>query len=182
MRSGPAAEFWNPTGPDGLPAAGERGGGQAEEHWDCREVMHHAGAAGLGERAGCSWRVAADRVGSENGCADEAGTGCADQGPSRPAAGRGISGVPQADGVGQDQRPGHGEVRGLDPAAWPAARDYRGRQTVLAGCRPLGPPPVSTSRDCLCQATMPRRPSSCGSAFTMRRTRLGGRSLTREPL
>jgi hypothetical protein len=55
------------AGPDGLPAAGERGGGQAEEHRDCREVMDHAGAAGLGERVGCSWRVAADRVGNEDG-------------------------------------------------------------------------------------------------------------------
>jgi hypothetical protein len=33
--------------------------------------VHHAGAAGLGERAGCSWRVAAHRVGSEDGCADQ---------------------------------------------------------------------------------------------------------------
>lgn len=43
-----------------LPAAGERGGGQAEEHRDCCEVMYHAGAAGLRERVGCSCRVAAD--------------------------------------------------------------------------------------------------------------------------
>src|SRR5690242_5802531 len=58
-------------------------------------------------------------VGSEDGCGDEVSTGCADQGPSRPAAERRISGAPQAGGAGQDERPGHGEVRGLDLAAWP---------------------------------------------------------------
>ena len=105
--------------PDGLPAAGERGGGQAEEHRDGGEVMDHAGPAGLSERVGCSRRISADRVGSEDGCADEAGARCADQGRCRPAAERGISGASQAGGAGQDQRPGHGEVRGLDPAAWP---------------------------------------------------------------
>ena len=50
--------------------------------------MHHAGAAGLSERVGCSWRVAAHRVGGEDGCADEAGTRCADQLPDSPRAAR----------------------------------------------------------------------------------------------
>jgi hypothetical protein len=128
------------AGPDALPAAGECGGGQTQEHRDCREVMDHAGAAGLGERVGCSWRVAAHRVGSEDGCADEAGTGCADQGPSHPAAERGISGAPQAGGAGQDQRPGHGEVRGLDLAAWPERQraDRMARRAVPVPGRALG--------------------------------------------
>ena len=127
--------------------------------------MHHAGAAGLGERVGCSWRVAADRVGSEDGCAGEAGPGCAGQGPSRPAAERGISGAPQAGSAGQDQRPGHGEVRGLDPAAWPGRKraDKMARRAVpvpggVLGeeCRDEDRPGSQTA--CLPLARMARHP------------------------
>ena len=67
--------------------ASERGGWQSDEHGNRGEVVHHAGAAGCSKRVGCSWRVAAHRVGLEDGCADETGPGCCDQGwyPSRMA-------------------------------------------------------------------------------------------------
>ncbi len=127
------------AGPGGLRAADECGGGQAEEHRDCGEVMRDAGAAGLGGRGRCSWRVAADRVGGEDGRADEAGTCRGDQRSSRPRAEREIASEFQAGGTGQDQGPGHGEVRGLDPAARPegqrADRMAPGPVSVPGGSR-----------------------------------------------
>jgi hypothetical protein len=106
-----------PAGPPGPPSTCQGGGGQAEEHRNGRQIVCHAGRAGLGERIGRSWRVAADRVSGEDGRADKPRACGADQGRCRPAAGRPVSSARQACGPGQEQRPCHREVCGLDPAA-----------------------------------------------------------------
>jgi len=107
------------AGPPGPPGTGECGRGQADEHRDSRQIMCGAGTAGLGERIGCSGRVATDRVSGEHGRADKPRACGTDQRRCSPAAGRAITGPGQACGPGQHQRPGHREVPSLDPAARP---------------------------------------------------------------
>jgi len=105
------------AGPPGPPGTGERGRGQADEHRDSRQIVCGAGTAGLGERIGCSGRVATDRVSGEDGRADKPRACGADQRRCSPAAGCPITSASQACGPGHDQRPGHREVSSLDPAA-----------------------------------------------------------------
>jgi hypothetical protein len=104
------------AGPPGLPATGECGGGQADEHRDCRQIVRNSSTGGVGESIGRSGRVAADRISGEDRRADKPCSCGADQGRCCPA-GRRITGARQACGSGQEQRPCHGKVSGLDPAA-----------------------------------------------------------------
>jgi hypothetical protein len=65
---------------------------------------------------GRSRRVAADRISGEERRADQPRACRADQGRCCAAAGRGVTGASQPGGAGQEQRPCHREVRGLNPA------------------------------------------------------------------
>jgi Protein of unknown function (DUF2637) len=118
-----------PAGPPGPPATGENGDGQAQEHRDSRQIVWGAGGAGLGEHIGRAGRVAADRVGGEDGRADQPRALRRRSGPP-PGCWPGITSACQSCGRGQEQRPCHREVCGLDPAAVQAQENSRGDERI----------------------------------------------------